>query len=161
MTEPGDAGPPRPAFEYITEYMAKRRISKYTFAEEIRYSVDHVEHILGGKRAISHECAWAIGKAFPALRPLGLLVAQAKWWLHQLDHPEPGMVPGTRPGPRRNPNIDPELVKRLYKDRSVTIASILEQTGASLSTMYRIIDDALIPRRGTTPPKQKTTRKST
>lgn len=146
MTDPAEPRP-RPAFDYIAAFLERNGLSKHAFADAIHFHVDHVTSILKGSRLISHECAFAIGQAYPQLKADGLLHAQAKWRLHQLEHPElyradeqPGKVP------RRTQAVDPEEVKRLYLAKA-PMKKIAAETGASVSTIYRIIDAAGIPRR--------------
>jgi plasmid maintenance system antidote protein VapI len=160
VSEPADTEPaPRPAFAYINAFLDQNAITKQRFADKIHRHVDHVTPILSGARLISHETARAIEKAYPQLKALGLLVQQAKWRLHQLDHPDqhPAHTRPRRPGAKRSNDIDEDEVKRLYVDRSVSMRDITAKTKASLSTIYAIIDDAGIPRRGPGRPSRRAT----
>jgi plasmid maintenance system antidote protein VapI len=145
-----DTQPPRPAFAYIIEFLNSRNISRVRFADQIHYHRDHVRTVLNGTRLISHECAHAIEKAYPELKALGLLHQQAKWRIHQLDHPElypPGIQP-RRPGARRLVELDFSEVRRLYAT-DMPVREIAHMLGTSLGSLYIAIDQANIPRRGT------------
>jgi plasmid maintenance system antidote protein VapI len=140
---------PRPAFAYIAAFLERNGLSKEQFADKIHLPVDRVTPVLNGTRLISHECAFAIGQAFPQLKADGLLHAQAKWRLHQLAHPElyTADQQPKKTGARRSESLDVEKVKRLYLS-DTPMREITEETKASLSTIYGIIDEAGIPRRG-------------
>lgn len=139
--------PPRPPSAYLATFMRQRGISAEQFAQDIGFSKRHVDQLLADSRVISHEVAWAIGKAYPKLNPLGLLNVQAKWRLHVLDTAGAFVDTTVHRGPRRKPSVDEDLVRNLYRDPAVPVSRIREQTGASMSRLYKIIDAARIPRR--------------
>jgi len=124
--------------------MDRHQISPDQFAASIGYHVGHIASVLKGKRLFTIEFAHAVGLAYPQLNPMHLLATQAKWRLHQLDHPD------SVPAPASHSKLDGEaveLVKKLYPDRSVSINAIREKTGLSIGSIYSIVDKADIPRR--------------
>lgn len=148
---------PRPAFAYIASFLERNNMTKEQFADKIHQPLDRVTPVLNGTRLISHELAFAINKAFPQLKAEGLMHAQAKWRLHQLAHPQlySADEQPKKPGARRDHALDEELVKRLYLNPDVSMREITEKTRASLSTIYAIIDEAQIPRRGPGRPNRR------
>lgn len=132
MTKPEP--PPRPAYWYLKGYLDRHEYSYSRFAASIGYDNSFIADVCNGKGGISAELASAIAKAHPKISALGLLVAQAKWQLHEIELHGPTKK---RQGRRRNP-LTLEQEEAVCRDRQEHGLSIRDLARKHDSTYNKV-----------------------